>query len=116
VNQANSWRCADCTTARRIQSNRRSTHQSGLDEKRSPRRHAADPLPGRPATGPGRSFFQLEPLAYQIVITLGVIAAAWTWAEFHIHHTRIVQRALDKLIPLALSRGQLPRMPHRSAA
>jgi hypothetical protein len=66
------------------------------------------------STGPGRSFFQLEPLAYQIVITLGVLAAAWTWAVLHIHRTRIVQRAIDRLIPLAPSRGQLPRILGRS--
>jgi hypothetical protein len=68
------------------------------------------------STGPGRSFFQLEPLAYPIVITLGVIAATWTWAMSHIHRTRIVQRAIDELIPLAPSRGQLRRIPHRSAS
>jgi hypothetical protein len=50
------------------------------------------------STGPGRAFFQLEPLPVEIVITLGVIAGAWTWALLHIHRTRIVQRGIDLLI------------------
>ena len=50
------------------------------------------------STGPGRSFFQLSPLTVEIVLTLLVIAAAWTWALLHIHRTRVVQRAIDRLI------------------
>ena len=50
------------------------------------------------STGPGRAFFQLEPLPVEIVITLGAIAGAWTWAVLLIHRTRIVQRAIDLLI------------------
>jgi cation-transporting ATPase E len=50
------------------------------------------------STGPGRTFFQLEPLPVEIVITLGAIAGAWTWALLHIHRTRIVQRGIDLLI------------------
>jgi cation-transporting ATPase E len=50
------------------------------------------------STDPGRSFFQLSPLPAEIVLTLGVIAGTWTWAVFHIHRTRIVQRGIDLLI------------------
>jgi cation-transporting ATPase E len=50
------------------------------------------------STGPGRSFFQLSPLPVEIVSTLVVIAGAWTWAVLHIHRTRVVQRAIDRLI------------------
>jgi hypothetical protein len=45
----------------------------------------------------GRAFFQLEPLPAEIVVTLGVIAGAWTLAVILIHHTRIVQRGIDQL-------------------
>jgi cation-transporting ATPase E len=50
------------------------------------------------STAPGRAFFQLSPLPAEIVLQLGVIAAAWTWAVLHIHRTRIVQRAIDLMI------------------
>jgi uncharacterized membrane protein YgdD (TMEM256/DUF423 family) len=50
------------------------------------------------ATGPGRAFFQLSPLPFEFVATLGAIAAFWTWAVLHIHRTRIVQRGIDLLI------------------
>ncbi len=50
------------------------------------------------STAPGRSFFQLEPLPWEIVGTLLVIAATWTAAVIAIHHTRIVQRGIDVLI------------------
>jgi hypothetical protein len=63
------------------------------------------------STDPGRSFFDLAPLPAEIVISLGVIAGAWTWALFHVHRPRIVQRGIDSLIagwrvlrPLAASR------------
>jgi hypothetical protein len=47
---------------------------------------------------PGRSFFQLAALPWEIVATLLVIAATWTAAVIAIHHTRIVQRGIDVLI------------------
>ena len=47
----------------------------------------------------GRAFFQLEPLPAEIVVTLGVIAGAWTLAVVLIHHTRIVQRGIDRAVP-----------------
>jgi hypothetical protein len=50
------------------------------------------------STTPGRSFFQLAPLPWEIVTTLMVIAATWTAAVIAIHHTRIVQRGIDVLI------------------
>jgi hypothetical protein len=50
------------------------------------------------STEPGRSFFQLSPLPFDIVVTLVVIAAVWTWAVLHIHRTRVVQRGIDVLI------------------
>ena len=50
------------------------------------------------STTPGRSFFQLAPLPWEIVATLLVIAATWTAAVIAIHHTRIVQRGIDVLI------------------
>jgi cation-transporting ATPase E len=50
------------------------------------------------ATGPGRSFFQLSPLPWEIVATIVVIAAAWTAAAIGIHRTRIVQHGIDRLI------------------
>jgi cation-transporting ATPase E len=50
------------------------------------------------ATGPGRAFFQLSPLPFEIVATLGAIAGFWTWAVLHIHRTRIVQRGIDLVI------------------
>jgi hypothetical protein len=50
------------------------------------------------STGPGRSFFQLAPLPWQIVASLIAIAAAWTAAVIGIHRTRIVQRGIDVLI------------------
>jgi len=46
----------------------------------------------------GRGFFQLAPLPAEIVLTLAVIAGAWTSAVLHIHRTRIAQRAIDLLI------------------
>jgi cation-transporting P-type ATPase E len=57
----------------------------------------------------GRSFFQLAPLPAEIVLTLAVIAGAWTWAVLHIHRTRVVQRAIDVLI--AAWRGARPVEP-----
>jgi cation-transporting P-type ATPase E len=48
----------------------------------------------------GRTFFQLEPLPAELVLTLGVIAGAWTLAVVLIHHTRIVQRGIDQLFRL----------------
>jgi hypothetical protein len=50
------------------------------------------------STEPGRSFFQLSPLPFDIVVTLVVTAAVWTWAVLHIHRTRVVQRGIDVLI------------------
>ncbi len=50
------------------------------------------------STTPGRSFFQLAPLPWEIVATLLVVAATWTAAAIAIHHTRIVQRGIDVLI------------------
>jgi cation-transporting ATPase E len=50
------------------------------------------------STGPGRSFFQLAPLPWEIVASLIAIAAAWTGAVIGIHRTRIVQRGIDVLI------------------
>ena len=47
------------------------------------------------ATEPGRSFFQLTPLPWEIVVSLLAIAAAWTGAVVVIHQTRVVQRAID---------------------
>jgi cation-transporting ATPase E len=52
------------------------------------------------ATGPGRAFFQLEPLPAEIVVILGAIAGTWTWAVLLIHRTRIVQRWIDRLTAL----------------
>jgi cation-transporting P-type ATPase E len=51
-------------------------------------------------TGVGRGFFQLQPLPIEIVAMLGAIAAAWTGAVLLIHHTGVVQRAIDELIDL----------------
>ena len=59
-------------------------------------------------TGPGRSFFQLSSLPVEIVSTLGLVAAAWTWAVLHIHRTRIVQRAIDLLILVWRALRRLP--------
>jgi hypothetical protein len=50
------------------------------------------------STQPGRSFFQLAPLPWEIVASLIAIAAAWTAAVIGIHKTRIVQRGIDVLI------------------
>jgi cation-transporting P-type ATPase E len=50
------------------------------------------------ATGPGRAFFQLSALPVEIVVTLVVLAAAWSAAVLLIHRTRIVGRAIDRLI------------------
>ncbi|MFL5751073.1 MAG: HAD-IC family P-type ATPase [Chloroflexota bacterium] len=50
------------------------------------------------STTPGRSFFQLAPLPWEIVVTLLVIAGTWTAAVIAIHQTRIVQRGIDLLI------------------
>ena len=50
------------------------------------------------STEVGRSFFQLSPLPAGIVASLGAIALIWTWALFHVHRTRVVQRAIDALI------------------
>jgi cation-transporting ATPase E len=50
------------------------------------------------STDPGRSFFQLAPLPWEIVATIAVMAAAWTAAAIGIHRTRIVQRGIDVLI------------------
>ena len=61
------------------------------------------------STGPGRDFFQLEPLPTETVLTLVVLAGFWTWAVVHIHRTRIVQRAIDVLI--ARWRAVRPTMP-----
>jgi cation-transporting P-type ATPase E len=52
------------------------------------------------ATPQGRGFFQLEALPIELVVTLSLIAAAWTAAVVLIHRTRIVQRAIDALIAL----------------
>jgi cation-transporting P-type ATPase E len=49
-------------------------------------------------TQPGRTFFQLEPLPWEIVAILAVVTAAWTGAAIGIHRTRIVQRWIDSLI------------------
>jgi cation-transporting ATPase E len=50
------------------------------------------------SAAPGRSFFDLAPLPAEIVVVLGVLAAVWTWAVFHVHRTRVVQRGIDLLI------------------
>jgi cation-transporting ATPase E len=49
-------------------------------------------------TEPGRAFFQLAPLPWEIVAILAIVAAAWTGAAIGIHRTRIVQRWIDSLI------------------
>jgi cation-transporting ATPase E len=67
------------------------------------------------ATDPGRRFFQLEPLPAEIVATLGVLAALWTWAVIHIHRTRVVQVTIDALIAWAPTRA-IRRAVHRKPA
>jgi cation-transporting ATPase E len=61
------------------------------------------------STGPGRSFFQLAPLPWEIVASLIAIAAAWTGAVIGIHRTRIVQRGIDVLIEAWRSIRPLPK-------
>lgn len=50
------------------------------------------------ATAPGRGFYELEPLPWQIVAVLVFIATAWTVAVLLVHHTLIVQRGIDRLL------------------
>ncbi|HSL77259.1 MAG TPA: HAD-IC family P-type ATPase, partial [Candidatus Limnocylindrales bacterium] len=50
------------------------------------------------STDPGRAFFQLAPLPWEIVATLLVIAAVWTAAVLQVQRTRVVQRFIDRLI------------------
>jgi cation-transporting ATPase E len=50
------------------------------------------------ATGPGRAFYELEPLPWQIVAVLVFVATAWTVAVLLVHHTLIVQRGIDRLL------------------
>jgi cation-transporting ATPase E len=50
------------------------------------------------ATEPGRAFFQLAPLPWEIVASLVAIAIAWTAAVIGIHKTRVVQRGIDVVI------------------
>jgi hypothetical protein len=50
------------------------------------------------ATEPGRAFFQLTPLPWEIVASLVAIAIAWTAAVIGIHKTRVVQRGIDVVI------------------
>jgi len=47
------------------------------------------------STEAGRSCCQLAPMPWELVVTLGAIAAFWTWAVVHIHRTRVVQRGID---------------------
>jgi hypothetical protein len=50
------------------------------------------------ATAPGRGFYELEPLPWQIVAVLVFVATAWTVAVLLVHHTLIVQRGIDRLL------------------
>ena len=61
------------------------------------------------STGQGRAFFQLEPLAIELVATLGVIATTWTLAVLMIHRTKIVQRGIDQLIRLSRAHARTAR-------
>jgi cation-transporting ATPase E len=56
----------------------------------------------------GRGFFQLEVLPLEIVLSLALIAAAWTWAVMRIHRTRIVGRLEDRLIAAFARRPATP--------
>ena len=59
----------------------------------------------------GQAFFQLEPLPAEIVVTLGVIAGTWTLAVVLIHHTRIVQRGIDRLFLLGNANVRAANQP-----